>query len=327
MLTSSNRGAASVTSAGLVSLSLRAVRSAARSLRIGPHRKRKDAELRRAHCRGAVSVRLSGPPCSLILRPSQTLAPRVVTRLRALVLLPTRDLVAQVRETFEAFGKGTGLKVRWLSSSDTRKLTPFILRSGRRRASTHSLTNRCPLSETMFLSKSIHLLATQTLLIDVVMQASGGWLESDRHPHCNPGPSDGPHPLDTWLLPTTSPLSCRSHRCSLHALFADSPPTGRRRGRSPPDPIVPRLASEHSRGAQASFPFLNGDAQRKERRYVRCVGAGMVGRQDWEGRIGFGRPRVAFGALICSDRRHVYFGANDGSFIVSKTVVLGDALA
>lgn len=35
-----------------------------------------------------------------------------MTRLRALILLPTRDLVAQVRETFELFGKGTGLKVR-----------------------------------------------------------------------------------------------------------------------------------------------------------------------------------------------------------------------
>lgn len=44
-------------------------------------------------------------------RPEQTLQHRIVTRLRALVLLPTRDLVGQVRETFEAFIKGTGLKV------------------------------------------------------------------------------------------------------------------------------------------------------------------------------------------------------------------------
>jgi len=34
-----------------------------------------------------------------------------VTRLRALVVLPTRDLVVQVRETFEAVAKGRGLKV------------------------------------------------------------------------------------------------------------------------------------------------------------------------------------------------------------------------
>lgn len=41
----------------------------------------------------------------------QILSSRLVTRLRALVVLPTRDLVAQVRETFEAIGKGRGLKV------------------------------------------------------------------------------------------------------------------------------------------------------------------------------------------------------------------------
>ena len=34
-----------------------------------------------------------------------------MTRLRALVVLPTRDLVTQVREVFETTGKGRGLKV------------------------------------------------------------------------------------------------------------------------------------------------------------------------------------------------------------------------
>ena len=34
-----------------------------------------------------------------------------MTRLRALIVLPTRDLVMQVRETFETVGKGRGLKV------------------------------------------------------------------------------------------------------------------------------------------------------------------------------------------------------------------------
>lgn len=34
-----------------------------------------------------------------------------MTRLRALVILPTRDLVSQGRDTFEALSKGTGLKV------------------------------------------------------------------------------------------------------------------------------------------------------------------------------------------------------------------------
>ena len=44
----------------------------------------------------------------------QILSTRAVTHLRALVVLPTRDLVVQVRETFEAIAKGRGLKVRIL---------------------------------------------------------------------------------------------------------------------------------------------------------------------------------------------------------------------
>ncbi|KAH7873423.1 P-loop containing nucleoside triphosphate hydrolase protein [Lentinula edodes] len=39
------------------------------------------------------------------------LSSRIVTRLRALVVLPTRDLVMQVRETFETISKGRGLKI------------------------------------------------------------------------------------------------------------------------------------------------------------------------------------------------------------------------
>ena len=42
---------------------------------------------------------------------SKTLSSRVITRLRALIVLPTRDLVTQVRETLEVLSKGTGLKV------------------------------------------------------------------------------------------------------------------------------------------------------------------------------------------------------------------------
>lgn len=41
----------------------------------------------------------------------ELLAQRAVTRLRALIVLPTRDLVAQVRETLEMLSKGTNLKV------------------------------------------------------------------------------------------------------------------------------------------------------------------------------------------------------------------------
>lgn len=42
---------------------------------------------------------------------TQILSARIVTRLRALVVLPTRDLVNQVRETYEAVAKGRGLKI------------------------------------------------------------------------------------------------------------------------------------------------------------------------------------------------------------------------
>lgn len=43
----------------------------------------------------------------------ELLARRVVPRLRALIVLPTRDLVVQVRETLETLAKGTGLMVSY----------------------------------------------------------------------------------------------------------------------------------------------------------------------------------------------------------------------
>src|ERR1700731_4048037 len=42
---------------------------------------------------------------------AQILSTRIVVRLRALIVLPTRDLVSQVRDTMEQVGKGRGLKV------------------------------------------------------------------------------------------------------------------------------------------------------------------------------------------------------------------------
>ncbi|KAF9048459.1 P-loop containing nucleoside triphosphate hydrolase protein [Panaeolus papilionaceus] len=53
----------------------------------------------------------SGKTLAYVLPIIETLSVRVVTRLRALIVLPTRDLVSQVRETFETLSKGTGLKV------------------------------------------------------------------------------------------------------------------------------------------------------------------------------------------------------------------------
>ena len=53
----------------------------------------------------------SGKTLAYVLPIVETLSERVVTRLRALIVLPTRDLVTQVRETLEEVGKGKGLKV------------------------------------------------------------------------------------------------------------------------------------------------------------------------------------------------------------------------
>ncbi|KAJ3529955.1 hypothetical protein NMY22_g8781 [Coprinellus aureogranulatus] len=53
----------------------------------------------------------SGKTLAYVLPILELLQSRVVTRLRALVVLPTRDLVVQVRETFEALNKGRGLKI------------------------------------------------------------------------------------------------------------------------------------------------------------------------------------------------------------------------
>ncbi|KAF9522065.1 P-loop containing nucleoside triphosphate hydrolase protein [Crepidotus variabilis] len=53
----------------------------------------------------------SGKTLAYVIPIIEVLSQRVVTRLRALIVLPTRDLVAQVRETIEVLSKGTNLKV------------------------------------------------------------------------------------------------------------------------------------------------------------------------------------------------------------------------
>ncbi|KAJ7039617.1 DEAD-domain-containing protein [Mycena alexandri] len=53
----------------------------------------------------------SGKTLAYVLPIVEIISNRIVTQLRALVVLPTRDLVTQVRETFEAVGKGRGLKI------------------------------------------------------------------------------------------------------------------------------------------------------------------------------------------------------------------------
>jgi len=59
----------------------------------------------------------SGKTLAYVVPIVEVLQRRVVTRLRALVILPTRDLVSQTRETFEAVAKSTGLKLATVTGS------------------------------------------------------------------------------------------------------------------------------------------------------------------------------------------------------------------
>ncbi|KAG6844227.1 hypothetical protein H0H87_008675 [Tephrocybe sp. NHM501043] len=58
-----------------------------------------------------IEVRVLSVHPTAILTREKVISTRIVTRLRALIVLPTRDLVMQVRETFEALGKGKGLQI------------------------------------------------------------------------------------------------------------------------------------------------------------------------------------------------------------------------
>ncbi|KAL1708159.1 P-loop containing nucleoside triphosphate hydrolase protein [Schizophyllum commune] len=53
----------------------------------------------------------SGKTLAYVTPIVEVLSSRITTRLRALVVVPTRDLVTQVKETLEAVGKGRGLKI------------------------------------------------------------------------------------------------------------------------------------------------------------------------------------------------------------------------
>ena len=88
---------------------LRSIPSAAGCVRLGPDWKWEDACICAANNRGKTSGEVTSHYSDLIW--SQLLSSRVVTRLRALIVLPTRDLVTQVREVFEIAGKGRGLRV------------------------------------------------------------------------------------------------------------------------------------------------------------------------------------------------------------------------
>jgi ATP-dependent RNA helicase DDX51/DBP6 len=59
----------------------------------------------------------SGKTLAYVLPIVETLSKRIIQRLRALIILPTRDLVAQVKETFNYFTHKTNLKVIAITGS------------------------------------------------------------------------------------------------------------------------------------------------------------------------------------------------------------------
>ncbi|OUM65536.1 hypothetical protein PIROE2DRAFT_51028, partial [Piromyces sp. E2] len=59
----------------------------------------------------------SGKTLAYVLPIVETLSKRIIQRLRALIILPTRDLVAQVKETFNYFTQKTNLKVIAITGS------------------------------------------------------------------------------------------------------------------------------------------------------------------------------------------------------------------
>lgn len=59
----------------------------------------------------------SGKTLAYVLPIVETLSKRIIQRLRALIILPTRDLVAQVKETFNFFTQKTSLKVVAITGS------------------------------------------------------------------------------------------------------------------------------------------------------------------------------------------------------------------
>ncbi|KAL7409670.1 P-loop containing nucleoside triphosphate hydrolase protein [Mrakia frigida] len=61
----------------------------------------------------------SGKTLAYVVPVVEVLSKRIVTRLRALIILPTRDLVSQVKETFESVAKGTGLKIATVTGSQS----------------------------------------------------------------------------------------------------------------------------------------------------------------------------------------------------------------
>ncbi|PLW06757.1 hypothetical protein PCASD_25246 [Puccinia coronata f. sp. avenae] len=73
----------------------------------------------------------SGKTLSYIVPIVEALSSRVVCHLRALIVLPTRDLVLQVKNTFDSFAKGTGLKAAIITGQHSFPKEQALLSSSR----------------------------------------------------------------------------------------------------------------------------------------------------------------------------------------------------
>ncbi|GAA98916.1 uncharacterized protein L969DRAFT_104375 [Mixia osmundae IAM 14324] len=69
----------------------------------------------------------SGKTLAYVLPIVQMLSTTIVTRMRALIILPTRDLVTQVKDTFEIYCKGTSLRIGTATGSQSFKKEQAIL--------------------------------------------------------------------------------------------------------------------------------------------------------------------------------------------------------
>ncbi|KAI8850926.1 P-loop containing nucleoside triphosphate hydrolase protein [Chytridium lagenaria] len=76
----------------------------------------------------------SGKTLAFALPILEALSSRIITRLRALIVLPTRDLALQVKATFDAIAKGSGLRIALVTGSTSFAAEQAMLvdrRSGR----------------------------------------------------------------------------------------------------------------------------------------------------------------------------------------------------
>ena len=134
-----------------------------------------------------------------------------MTRLRALIILPTRDLVMQVRETMEELARGSGLKVRSMrmSTASPDSLAHAVNnpdRSVPQPGSIRSRKNRPHWSEIPRTSERDSPMSSATIPNRCFTLQATGWLFQSRHPRRHTWKADGPLERYTKLFATTSSI-------------------------------------------------------------------------------------------------------------------------